>query len=79
MFYVYIIKSTVKYWHYTGSTDDMEKRLNEHNAGKTKPTKAYRPFIIVYTENFTDRTSARKREIFLKKNYKAREEIFKSL
>ena len=79
MYYLYILKSAVHNWHYIGSTNDTEKRLKEHNAGKTKSTKTYRPFTIVYRESFEDRTSARKREIYLKKNYKAREEIFGNL
>ena len=79
MYYVYILRSTIKHWHYIGITDNKEKRLKEHNTGKTKSTKAYKPFTIVYFEEFLDKTSARKREIFLKKNYKARDEILKNL
>jgi putative endonuclease len=79
MHYLYILKSTIKTWHYIGITDDRKKRLKEHNAGKTKSTKAYLPFIIVYFETFPDKTSARKREIHLKKNYKARKEILENL
>jgi putative endonuclease len=79
MYYLYVLKSLTKDWHYIGSTDNTEKRLKEHNSGKTKSTKAYRPFIIAYTESFHSKTLARKREIFLKKNFKAREQIFRSL
>jgi putative endonuclease len=79
MYHLYIIKSQTANWHYIGSTDDTVKRLKEHNAGKTKSTRGYKPFKLVYTESFPDRTSARKREIYLKKNYKAREEIFSAI
>jgi len=57
----------------------VTNRLKEHNAGNTKLTKGYKPFTIVYTESFQDRISARKREIYLKKIFKAREQIFKNL
>ena len=79
MYYLYVLKSAVKDWHYIGITDDTDKRLGEHNSGKTRSTKAYKPFIIVYTEQFLDKTSARRKEIFLKKNFKARQELFNSL
>jgi putative endonuclease len=47
-------------------TTDVEKRLKEHNAGKTKSTKGYRPWILVFTEQFSTRFSARTREKYLK-------------
>ena len=77
-----ILKSSIpnlKYWHYIGITDSKEKRLKEHNRGKTKSTKAYIPFTIVYSETFPDKRLARKREIYLKKTFKAREDILKNL
>jgi putative endonuclease len=79
MYYLYILRSTIKPWHYIGYTDDVKKRLVEHNLGKTKSTKPYRPFELVYIENFSDKRSARKREIFLKKNAKARKEIINNI
>ncbi len=79
MYYLYIIKSNIKDWRYIGITDNVEKRLIEHNKGKTKSTKAYIPFTLIYRETFSNKTDARKREIYLKKNYKAREEIFRNL
>ncbi len=79
MYYLYIIKSTTKDWHYIGITNNKEKRLKEHNAGKTKSTKAYLPFILVHQEVYNNKADARKREIYLKKNYQARKEIFMAL
>jgi putative endonuclease len=79
MYYLYIIESTIKKWHYIGITEDIEKRLKEHNYGKTVSTKPYKPFRVIHTETFPNKTLARKREIHLKKNFKAREEIFKNL
>jgi putative endonuclease len=45
---------------------DTEKRLLQHNAGYTKSTKAYRPWVIVYTESFETLVEAVNREKYLK-------------
>ena len=79
MFYLYILKSKIKDWHYIGITKDLNNRLMEHNTGEVRSTKAYKPFKLILTEKFADKTSARKREIFLKKTSKARKEIFKKI
>lgn len=79
MYHLYIIQSTTRAWHYIGITADIPKRIVEHNAGKVKSTKPYRPLQLVYKEVFPDKTTARKREIFLKKTAKAREEIFNKI
>ena len=47
-------------------SNDPERRLTEHNSGKNRSTKAYKPWKIVYTESFMTLTEARKREVFLK-------------
>ncbi len=51
---------------YVGHTEDLKKRLLEHNKGKTKSNKAYRPFTLVYFEKFTTREEASKREKYFK-------------
>jgi len=50
MWYVYIIKSLKFNRYYTGCTENIEKRLNEHNLGKTKSIKHYIPFDLIYSE-----------------------------
>ena len=79
MHFVYIIKSLVKDWKYIGSTDNISARLKSHNSGTTKSTKPHRPLELIYSETFVTKTEALKRERFLKKNFKAREEIYKKL
>ena len=50
-----------------GSTSKVaSERLAEHNSGANKWTKVNRPFELIHTEDFSSRTEARKREIFLK-------------
>ena len=65
--------------HYVGFTNDVDARLQKHNAGDVRSTKAYRPWNLLYTESYNDKTSARKRELFLKKNARARRELFEQL
>ncbi|MFA6132153.1 MAG: GIY-YIG nuclease family protein [Patescibacteria group bacterium] len=50
-----------------GSTEDFAIRLKQHNNGKTKSTKAFRPWVVVHQEIFETRTEARKRENQIKK------------
>ena len=66
MFYVYVLYSKMFNRYYVGITNRLEDRLNEHNKGKTKSTKAFIPWIIVYQEIFETRVEARIRETYLK-------------
>lgn len=66
MYTVYVIKSQNYEYTYTGFTNNLERRLYEHNLGKTKSNKKYTPFIILYTEQVPDRITARSRELFFK-------------
>jgi putative endonuclease len=45
-----------------GSTDSIEKRLQQHNAGKSASTRAGVPWKLVHTESFTTRSEAVLRE-----------------
>lgn len=54
---------------YTGYTTDLEKRITEHNGDirGAKYTKARRPVTLVYSETFSTKSEALKREHALKK------------
>jgi len=67
MFSVYILHSKISDRYYIGSTSHLETRLEEHNAGKTKSTKPFRPWEMIHSETFETRTEARKRENNIKK------------
>jgi putative endonuclease len=47
-------------------TEDIERRLGEHNAGETKSTRPYRPYELIYFEEVNTREEARKREKYFK-------------
>lgn len=66
MYYVYILKSLVAGTYYVGSTNNIERRLLEHNSGKTSSLKSKRPLILIYKENFPTQIGARKREKVIK-------------
>jgi len=66
VFTVYVLKSTINGRLYIGYTEDLDNRLKEHNRGKTKSTKAYKPYLLAYKETFDNITDARKRENLLK-------------
>ena len=66
MWYVYVLKSLSTQRHYTGSTGNLERRLIEHNNGKTKSIKFLRPFVLIYKEEYNTRLEAIRREKFLK-------------
>ena len=79
MWVVYIIKCNNREWYYIGSTNDIERRLYEHNAGCVRSTKAYRPLRIVYTKEFDSEASARQYEHMLKHKRIEKEKIIRSL
>ncbi len=67
MFFVYVIVSESKGLRfYVGMSENVEKRLKEHNSGKTKSTKSYTPWKLFFTESFATRLEAREREKYLK-------------
>jgi putative endonuclease len=66
MYYVYAIKSQEKNYIYVGLTNNLDRRFSEHNNGKNKTTKPYKPFKIIYTEKFETRIEARVKEKYLK-------------
>ena len=66
MYYIYAIKSTTRNYIYVGITNNLERRLDEHNRGLNRTTKPYMPFVLICTETVASRLEARKREIYLK-------------
>ena len=66
MVYVYAIKSLKDNRIYVGQTNNLDKRVNEHNAGATKTTKPFRPWHLFYKEKFPDRKTAREKEKYFK-------------
>ena len=66
MHYVYVLISTKDGKFYTGCTEDLRKRFQEHNDGKVNSTKSRGPFELIYYEASLDRADAFAREKYLK-------------
>ena len=66
MWHVYAIKSINRNYIYVGLTNNIVRRLYEHNKGYNKTTKPYLPFVLIHTESFETRTLARAKEKYLK-------------
>ena len=66
MYFVYAIKSCDRNYIYVGITNNLSRRIEEHNKGYNKTTKAYRPFSLIYSEELNTREEARTREKYLK-------------
>jgi putative endonuclease len=67
LFYTYILYSEKLYKYYDGSTNDLERRLLDHNRGKTSFARTGMPWILRYTESFPTRKEAVAREMEVKK------------
>lgn len=67
MFFVYILECADKTL-YTGSTNDLGKRLHQHNNSKSGAhyTKIRRPVVLKYSEKYMTLAKARRREAELK-------------
>jgi putative endonuclease len=65
-YFVYVLESEIDGRLYKGQTRDINKRILEHNSGKTKSTKGYKPWKLVYFEKFETRDEAVLREKFFK-------------
>ena len=74
MYYVYIIKSKKNDKLYKGFTNDLKRRVREHNSGKSKFTSINGPWELLYYEAFKDKVNAKREEKFLKSG-KGRERI----
>ena len=53
--------------YYTGWTNNLEKRVKDHNEGKgAKYTRARRPVVLAYYEEFETKEEAMQREYAIK-------------
>ena len=66
MYYVYVLHSDKDGRFYTGSTNDLKRRLDEHDNGRVGSTATRRPLRLIYYEACLKETDARAREKYLK-------------
>jgi putative endonuclease len=65
-YFVYVLKSELDGRLYKGHTENIDKRIKEHNSGRTISTKGYKPWKLVYFETFQTRGEAVLREKYFK-------------
>ena len=66
MWFVYILKSKSSEFIYIGSTNDLDRRLQEHNDLKSQSTKSYAPFEIKAYVAVNSEIKARELEKYFK-------------
>jgi putative endonuclease len=65
-YFLYILVSLKDGRFYTGTTNDLERRISDHNRNKSKYYKNRGPYRLAYFEEFNSRFEAVKRERHLK-------------
>ena len=69
MYYVYILKSEKTKSLYIGYTTNLRNRFEDHNLGKSRATKPFRPYKLIYYEAFLKKIDAKSREVYLKSGW----------
>lgn len=65
MHYVYILWLASRQL-YTGQTDDLQRRIKEHQRGIVDSTRPHRPVTLIHYEAYRKNSDAVRREKFLK-------------
>ena len=66
MHYVYIIKSKIDSSYYVGFTNDLKRRIAEHNGGLVRFTSSRIPYTLIWYSAFVDKCKALNFEKYLK-------------
>ena len=66
MYIVYILKSLKTKKYYTGVTDDLKRRLQEHNSGNSDYTSWSGPYQLIWYGVFREKKKAYNFETYLK-------------
>lgn len=65
-FYVYVLESKLDKKRYIGYTNNLKRRIEEHNEGRSFSTKPRLPFRLIYYEAGLNEVDAKRRERYLK-------------
>jgi len=66
MYYVYVLFSKEDSQLYVGYTNNLKRRLSEHQTGKVRATFYRRPLLLIYAEMYLKWSDAKRRETYLK-------------
>ena len=61
-FYLYVLRSISTGRFYIGHTENLARRVSEHNSNRTPSTRNRGPWELVYSEEFATRSEATQRE-----------------
>jgi putative endonuclease len=75
-YFVYILYSEKLGKYYIGHTNNLERRLFEHNIGHEKYTRSGLPWKVMYSKIYSDKKEALGEEMRIKKR-KSRKYILK--
>lgn len=79
MYFVYLLQSEKDNSIYLGYTENLKRRLKEHNSGGSNFTKTKKPWTLIYCECFRIKQDAITREKKLKLHGKGLSELKKRL
>ena len=72
MGYIYVLQSLKDKQFYVGYSNNLKKRVKDHNEGKVYSTKFRRPLKLIYYEACLNQQDATKREKYLKTAWEKR-------
>lgn len=64
--YVYVLRSTKDKMFYIGSTNNLKRRIQQHQNGKNISTAKRLPVALIYCEAHTSKDDALRREKYFK-------------
>ena len=64
--YAYVLRSLKDQKLYTGYSNDLRRRLDEHNHGIVRSTQYRRPLVLIYFEGYLNQQDSTAREKFFK-------------
>lgn len=69
MYFLYILKSLSDNFIYKGITNNLDRRIEQHNNREVSSTKNHIPLKLIYCEEFNNRIEAREREKYFKSGF----------
>jgi putative endonuclease len=72
MYVTYILHSRKLKKFYVGQSEDLDRRLEEHNRGKTPFLASGIPWVLIFSKELSSRSEALRLEKFIKKRGAAR-------
>jgi len=78
MWHIYLIQNDITLEKYIGITNNLDRRINEHNKGQSKATNRLDgTWILIYAELYRSKEDAILRERKMKLYGKSKQELFK--